>query len=193
MPLSLPTNLANITIHGSKISLLPYPENHEGIEKLSKVLIDTDGGWKYTETPVEDEEAARDHIQTAIQQRNEMERIPLVMVDNETGSWFGVISLLSFNVNHGLMVVGRAFVHSDFRGDGRAADALRLLVNWVFEHVEGCRLLITHSATENHASLKSLQKIGFILNGVTPEYMEGPDGAYDLAFLSLLRKNWASM
>ncbi|WP_327590028.1 GNAT family N-acetyltransferase [Nonomuraea sp. NBC_00507] len=110
--------------------------------------------------------------------------VHLAMTDVD-GVVVGAISLFKTSWSAGTTEVGYG-VHPLYRGRGLATEAVRGLVEWVFEATELRRIDLTANL-DNAASLRVAQKAGFTWEGVLRSAVIDDDGQHDLVVFGLLR------
>ena len=88
-------------------------------------------------------------------------------------------------------VVGITIGEKDLWGQGYGSEALRLLVGYLFEHLNLHRVqLDTWSANER--AMRSFARIGFTEEGRLREAIWGPGRYFDVVVMGLLRSEWQS-
>ncbi|MCK2218006.1 GNAT family N-acetyltransferase [Actinomadura sp. ATCC 31491] len=110
--------------------------------------------------------------------------IHLAMTDVD-GVIVGAISLFKTSWEAGTTEVGYG-VHPLYRGRGLATEALRGLVEWVFDKTRLRRIDLTANL-DNLPSLRVAQKAGFTWEGVLRGAVMEDDGPHDLVVFGLLR------
>jgi RimJ/RimL family protein N-acetyltransferase len=78
----------------------------------------------------------------------------------EDGRHIGVVGLHRIEYRHGVALTGTIIGATDCRGKGYGTDAARVRTRYAFE-VLGLRMLTSEVFTENAASLKMLQRVGY--------------------------------
>lgn len=102
------------------------------------------------------------------------QRIELAVRDAESGAFAGQLQLVQVVPTLGQAAVGYA-MRSVFRGRGLMTRAVRLLVDWAFDHTALHRIVAGTNAG-NAASHAVLTRAGFVRECVHRELFPGPDG-----------------
>lgn len=82
---------------------------------------------------------------------------------------------------HSRGAVGIA-VHTDFRREGYASDALNLLCDYAFDFLQ-IHQLYAHVAIENEASMKLFSSCGFVQCGLLKDWIVTSEGYKDAALM----------
>lgn len=113
-------------------------------------------------------------------------QLRLMIVRHEDDRTVGTIDVTDFVPLHSRGAVGIA-VHGDYRQAGYAADALRLLCEYVFNFL--CiRQLYAHVAVDNEASMRLFSSCGFTQCGVLKEWLRTKDGYRDAVLVQRLNE-----
>lgn len=108
-------------------------------------------------------------------------QLRLMIIRREDQRTVGTIDVTDFVALHSRGAVGIA-VHKHYRQEGYAADALRLLCDYVFGFL--CiNQLYAHVAIENEASMRLFLSCGFTQCGVLKEWLRTKEGYRDAALL----------
>jgi diamine N-acetyltransferase len=113
-------------------------------------------------------------------------QLRLVICACSNGKSIGLIDLFDFNPKHLRANVGM-LIHADYRQNGYASEALKLLIDYAFTtlnlHQLACCL-----TPDNIASIKLFRKYGFILTGTKQEWLWLNDKWVDEQIYQLIRK-----
>ena len=100
-------------------------------------------------------------------------RITFAICDAETGAFAGDIGLFN-EAQTGQAMIGYSLVR-EWRGRSFAARAARLLADWALDEA-GIARVVAGAATDNLASRRTLEKAGFIAEGIERSRLPGRDG-----------------
>lgn len=115
-------------------------------------------------------------------------QLRLMIVRREDNRTLGTVDVTDFVPLHSHGAVGIA-VHGDYRQEGYAADALKMLCEYVFNFL--CiRQLYAHVAVENEASVRLFASCGFTQCGLLKDWLRTKDGYRDAVLMQCI--NWAT-
>lgn len=97
----------------------------------------------------------------------------------------GVAGVYSIDLHNRNAEVGVPILKSEFRRRGLAADALRSLVNFAFDHLALHRVYCNIKA-DNAAGLRLAESVGFCREGTLRAHRRRPSGYVDVYVLGLL-------
>ncbi len=109
-----------------------------------------------------------------------------VMLD---GRVVGVVSL-SFEQGHRIAVVGYG-VHAGVRGQGLSGEAVRVVIDAAFRVYPGLRRIRAHTDARNAKSMRVLEKLGFLREGILRSNQYSKGELADEAIYGLLREEWS--
>lgn len=113
-------------------------------------------------------------------------QLRLMIVRRADHRTIGTIDLSDFVPLHSHAAVGIA-LHTDFRGEGYASDALQLLCDYAFNFLQ-IHQLYAHVAIENEASMKLFASCGFDQCGLLKEWLLTTEGYKDAALLQRINR-----
>ncbi|MDR1182093.1 MAG: GNAT family N-acetyltransferase [Bacteroidales bacterium] len=113
-------------------------------------------------------------------------QLRLVICECSNGKPIGLIDLFDFNPKHLRAKVGM-LIHTDYRQNGYASEALKLLIDYAFTTLNLHQLSCTLTP-DNIGSIKLFQKHGFILTGTKKEWFRLNDNWVDEQIYQLIRK-----
>lgn len=111
-------------------------------------------------------------------------QLRLMIMRREDNCTLGTIDITDFVPLHSRGAVGIA-VHKDYRKEGYALDALRLLCDYAFRFLR-IRQLYAQIAADNEASVRLFTSSGFIQSGVLKDWLLTSDGYSDALFMQCL-------
>jgi RimJ/RimL family protein N-acetyltransferase len=85
--------------------------------------------------------------------------------------------------------VGITIGEKDCWGHGYGTEALRLLVGFLFDHLNLRRIQLD-TWSGNERAIRSFSRVGFREEGRLREAVRAPDGYYDSVIMGLLRAEW---
>lgn len=131
--------------------------------------------------------ALRQHIENAAGDLFADGQLRLMIVRRKDNAVIGTIDITDFVPIHAHGEVGIA-VRKEFRSNGYAREALRLLCNYAFNYLH-MKQLTVHIVTDNQTSLRLFQSCGFTVCGMLKEWWRVEGGYKDVAILQRLRED----
>lgn len=121
--------------------------------------------WSYsfTTTPFSNF-VLEEFVQAAHQDIYANRQLRLMIVDSANEKIFGCVDLFDFDPRHQRCGIG-IFVHADFRGQGIAADCLKLTLDYIFNTLLLMQVY-AEVGEQNSASLRLFETNGFSRCGV---------------------------
>ena len=104
------------------------------------------------------------------------------------GKVVGVVSL-TFEQSHRIAVIGYG-VHGAVRGQGLSGEASKAVVDAAFSSYPGLRKIRAHTNAENVASMRVLEKLDFLREGILRSNQYDKGEFIDEAIYGLLRSEW---
>lgn len=105
------------------------------------------------------------------------------------GKVVGIVSL-TFEQSHQIGVIGYG-VHGAVRGQGLSGEASSAVIDAAFRTYSGLRKLRAHTDARNVASMRVLEKLGFLREGVLRSNQYAKGEFIDEAIFGLLRREWS--
>ncbi len=109
-----------------------------------------------------------------------------LMIEKE-GQAIGTVELFEVDSFHARAGVGIMIADTDNRGKGYALEALDLLAEYCFSHLQ-LHQLFCHIDTDNKASIKLFEKAGYQKAGVKKDWVRAKNGFLDLFLYQLIRR-----
>lgn len=125
-------------------------------------------------------EQAHQNIYEALQQR-------WVISSQEDNRSLGFIDLFDFDVRNSRVGLGIVIASPLERGKNYGSDALKLLIDYVFQHL-GLRQIFVNILTDNTTSIKLFSKFGFELIGIKKDWIRECNQFKDEAMYQLINK-----
>lgn len=104
------------------------------------------------------------------------------------GRMLGHVSLFNFSEQSGRADIGYGLAREHW-GRGFMHEALTAVVDYAFGPL-GLRRLEADTDPRNHASLRALERLGFVREGLLRERWQVGEEISDTAFLGLLAREW---
>lgn len=115
----------------------------------------------------------------------EAKQLRLVICLRENNQAIGLIDLYDYNPQHKRAGVG-ILILNDHQGNGFASEALQLLINYSFNHLDIHQLYACIGA-ENTKSIQLFESAQFIISGNKKDWNFNKGTFYDELFLQLIR------
>lgn len=172
-----------ITLKGAHISLRALePEDLDFIYAIEN--DETIWHVSNTQTPYS-KFLIRQYLENAHQDIYEAKQLRLAICENDTNSTIGLIDLFDFDpVNH-RAGVGIVIQHGQHRNKGYGSEALQLVINYSFVHLQ-LHQLYANIGMSNEASCKLFTTFGFQLVGVKKDWMLQKNVYQDEALYQLI-------
>mgnify|MGYP000212022770 CR=1 FL=1 len=96
-------------------------------------------------------------------------QLRLIIEENSTNLQVGMIDLFDFNPKHKRAGIG-ILIHPDFQEKGYAFEALSLLINYTFTHLD-LHQLYANITEDNNKSISLFEKCNFIKTGIKKDWI----------------------
>jgi diamine N-acetyltransferase len=150
-------------------------ENDESIWEISNTII------PYSKFLI------RQYLENAHQDIYEAKQLRLAICKKENSTAIGLIDLFDFDVRNKRAGVGIIIQNEIDRNGGFGKEALKLVIDYVFEHLQ-LHQLYANIGTENKASLALFTTFGFEKIGVKKDWNFIRDAFQDEAIFQLIKK-----
>lgn len=111
----------------------------------------------------------RQYLENAHQDIYEAKQLRLAICQNDNFSAIGLIDLFDYDPRNNRAGIGILIQNKENRGNGNGAEALQLLINYAFTHLN-LHQLYANIDTENEISLKLFTTFGFQLIGTKKQW-----------------------
>lgn len=101
----------------------------------------------------------------------------------------GFVELDSIQWNHGDAWVGIGIGSREYWNKGYGSDAMEVLLRYAFEELNLQRISLT-VFDYNQRAIRSYEKVGFVLEGRTRQFLKREGRRWDMLFMGLLRAEW---
>ena len=96
-------------------------------------------------------------------------QLRLIIEENSTNLQVGMIDLFDFNTKHKRAGIG-ILIHPDFQEKGYAFEALSLLINYTFTHLD-LHQLYANITDDNNKSISLFEKNNFVKTGIKKDWI----------------------
>ena len=96
-------------------------------------------------------------------------QLRLIIEENNTNQQVGMIDLFDFNPKHKRAGIG-ILIHPDFQEKGYAFEALSLLINYTFTHLD-LHQLYANITEDNSKSISLFEKNNFVKTGIKKDWI----------------------
>ncbi|WP_438977922.1 GNAT family N-acetyltransferase [Polaribacter sp.] len=96
-------------------------------------------------------------------------QLRLIIEENSTNLQVGMIDLFDFNPKHKRAGIG-ILIHPDFQEKGYAFEALSLLINYTFTHLD-LHQLYANITDDNNKSISLFEKNNFVKTGIKKDWI----------------------
>jgi ribosomal-protein-alanine N-acetyltransferase len=139
--------------------------------------------------PYSDPGEATAFIERMAQQRDTGERLEMVIADPDDVP-IGITGLSEISTRDRRAVVG-TWLGRPHWGTGANAESKALILHLGFEHI-GLQRISAYAHPDNARSLRALERLGFVREGVLVAWHLHAGQRRDVAILRLLREQWRS-
>lgn len=120
-------------------------------------------------------------------------QVPFVMLDQRKGRTLGSTRYLNISVEHRRLEIGWTWLGREWQGTGVNAEAKYLLLEHAFEKL-GCRRVEFKTDARNQRSLRALEKLGAVREGVLRKHMVAQGGEpRDSVYFSVVDDEWPGL
>jgi diamine N-acetyltransferase len=155
------------TLKGTHINLRALePEDLEFLFQIEN----NESFWEvsHTQTPFS-KFILKQYLENAHLDIYEAKQLRLVIEDNTSLDTIGMIDLFDFNPQHKRAGIG-ILIHPDYQQNGFASEALQLLINYCFTHLQ-LHQLYANITSDNMNSIHLFTKHDFIEIGVKKDWI----------------------
>lgn len=175
-----------MVVRGPRLSLrYARPGDAEALYELGR---DPDVVRFLSWGPYTDVAQAREFIDSLGAKRESGERLEFVIVDEHDAA-VGITGLSEFSLRDRRAVVG-TWLGKDHWGTGANQEAKNLVLTVGFEVLRLTRVT-AYAHPDNVRSLRALEKLGFVQEGVLHGWHRHGEEQRDVAILRLMRAKWA--
>jgi RimJ/RimL family protein N-acetyltransferase len=175
-------------LRGRGVVLRPLSLEHvEGV--LAAADADEVFTWMLHPRPASLEEA-RALVAATLAERRLERRFPFVIFDAASEEIVGAISYREFDREHAHVEIAGTWISQRAWGTGKNAEAKLLLMAHAFEEL-GLERVVIRSDSRNERSLRAIEKLGAVREGVFRHELRRSDGTWcDSVYHSILSSEW---
>ena len=185
--------LEPVILTGRLIQLVPLAEGH--IPDLAQAGEDP-AIWRYFNMPVgwTATEANMAHfVRELLNRRARGTELPFAVSLRETGRAIGMIRYADIDARHRHLEVGGTWYGTPYQRTGVNTECRYLILRHAFEAL-GCLRVQFKVDLRNERSLRALERIGAVREGVLRQHMVMPDGhCRDSVVFSILDREWLAV
>lgn len=180
-----------VVLTGTHIRLEPLSEAH--VPGLAAVGNDP-SLWRYNAYGAALNEAAMyDWVISSLRHREEGNEQPFAVIHLATGKIAGTTRYMDIRPAHRGLEIGATWYGIDFQRTAVNTEAKYLLLRHAFEEL-GCIRVQFKADSRNEPSLKAIERIGAVREGLLRNHMIMPDGVYrHSVFFSILDNEWPAV
>ncbi len=146
--------------------------------------------WEYSLVPADGEENLLLYIQTAVNNRQQQNEYPFIVLDKHSGQYAGCTRFYDINPGFNTLQLGYTWYGSKFQGTGLNKNCKYLLLQFAFETC-GVDRVEFRADNNNVRSIAAMKSIGCIEDGVLRSNMPRRQGGRrDSIVLSILKHEW---
>lgn len=116
-------------------------------------------------------------------------QLRLMIVEKQNNIPIGAIDLFDFEPFHMRTGIGILIANKENRQQGFANDALNVLINYCFNHLQ-LNQIYCNIATNNIKSINLFKKVGFEISGTKKQWLKSNNSWIDEYFLQLLKDSY---
>ena len=173
-----------MTLTNKKIKLRALePEDLEFLYQIEN----NESFWEvsHTQTPFS-KYILKQYLENAHLDIYESKQLRLMIEEKSTYKQIGMIDLFDFNPQHKRAGIG-ILIHPDFQKRGFASEALSILINYSFSHLQ-MHQLYANITSDNSNSLALFQKQNFIKIGVKKDWIISEGNFKDEVLFQLIKE-----
>jgi diamine N-acetyltransferase len=173
-----------VTLTNKKIKLRALePEDLEFLYQIEN----NESFWEvsHTQTPFS-KYILKQYLENAHLDIYESKQLRLMIEEKSTYKQIGMIDLFDFNPQHKRAGIG-ILIHPDFQKRGFASEALSILINYSFSHLQ-MHQLYANITSDNSNSLALFQKQNFIKIGVKKDWIISEGNFKDEVLFQLIKE-----
>lgn len=128
----------------------------------------------------------KNYLDNSHQDLYEAKQLRLAIVENASGGLLGLVDLFDFDPKNNRVGLGIVVKDAARRNEGFGSEAVRLLIDYVFGHLDIHQIYVNVAVT-NVASIKLFSKFGFALIGVKKQWNKVGTSYVDEAMYQLIK------
>ena len=133
----------------------------------------------------------RKYLNFALDKKAAKDSYPFTVIDKNSGKCAGTTRFYDIQNHHKSLQLGFTWYGKEFQGTGLNTNCKYLMLEYAFDTLHAER--VEFRADNNNArSIKAMQKIGAVKEGVLRSNCSAPEGRRDSIILSILKDEWHS-
>lgn len=174
-------------LEGRLVRLVPLAEEH--IEPLLMISRTTPDEYRYTSTPVTDQQAER-YFRTAFSERDAGRGYPFAVLKVPGNEVIGSTRLADIRWQHRNCELGYTWFRPDLHRSGVNVESKLLILTLAFQTLGFVRVQI-HADTRNVRSQRAIEALGAVYEGNLRRHMIAKDGyVRDTVVYSIVDQEW---
>lgn len=176
-----------VTLEGDLLRLIPLEREHIG--PLMQVSTASPHEYRFTSTPVTDEQAER-YFDTAFEERAAGRAYPFVVLNLPSEEIIGSTRFADIRWQHRNAELGYTWFRSDMLRSGVNVESKLLMLTFAFESLQLVRVQI-HTDKRNLRSQGAIEALGAVYEGTLRRHMISKDGfVRDTVVYSIVDEDW---
>lgn len=177
-------------LQGPRIRLEPLSLDH--LPGLCAAGLDPQL-WRLTSNRVDDADAMRQYVETALDWQRAGTAIPFATVDRATGEVIGSTRFANIAREHRRAEIGWTWLARQWQRTHANTEAKYLMLAHAFDRWELARVEFKTSAL-NHVSRAAIARLGAVEEGTLRRHMVNPDGSSrDTVYFSIIAEEWSGV
>lgn len=184
-------NIQPVTLHGRIVRLEPLSEAH--VADLTTVGNDSNI-WRYMlYGDVATENRMLWFVQELLHRQSQGTDLPFAVIHLASQRAIGSTRYLAIRPEHHVVEIGGTWFGVNYQGSGVNIDSKYLLLRHAFETL-GCIRVEIKTDTRNTRSIRAIERLGAVKEGVFRNHIITPDGTIrDTVYYSIIDAEWPSV
>jgi RimJ/RimL family protein N-acetyltransferase len=180
-----------ITLEGSVVRLEPLKTDH--IPSLAVAGKD-ETIWKYmVYGDLSDMKKMENWVNDLLDFQSAETDIPFTVVHKKTGNIIGATRFLEMRPTHRSLEIGGTWYAPEYQRTSVNPECKYLMLKYAFEEMECIRVQFKADLRNEH-SLRAIERLGAVREGVLRNHMILPDGTIrDSVYFSILNREWSDV
>jgi RimJ/RimL family protein N-acetyltransferase len=179
---------ATYILENDRVLLRPLQQTDAG--HLLSISVNEPETWQYSSKTAAGEDALKNYIAEALEQRKTGKEYPFVVFDKQEQAYAGSTRFYDIQPENGALQLGYTWYGKAFRGTGMNKHCKFLLLALAFETL-GAERVEFRADARNDRSIAAMKSIGCKVEGTIRNHMLLTDGTRrDSIILSILKNEW---
>jgi RimJ/RimL family protein N-acetyltransferase len=181
-------HITPVTLTGAIIRLEPLSASH--VPDLTVVGHD-ENIWRYmVYGDVMSQDRMAWFVEELLRRQARGTDLPFAVVLHATGRAIGCTRFMEIRADHRCVEIGGTWYGVEYQGTGINTEAKYLLLRHAFEEL-GCIRVQIKTDPRNARSLRAIERVGFVKEGILRQHMIRPDGVIrDSVYYSIIDAEW---